>query len=84
MDDCKLNDYLEKEYGIKENQSYNVLFKLEDTRMTTQVKGIILNFCPSQLVLKSDKGLYIIHPRNIIEMRPIPNMHLTNTPKNRA
>lgn len=80
MNDCKLNDYLEKEFGIKENQNYSVLFKLEDTRMTTQVKGIILNFCPSQLVLKSDKGLYIIHPRNIIEMRPISKINSNQTP----
>lgn len=84
MDDCKLNDYLEKEFGIKENQNYSVLFKLEDIREVTKVKGIILNFHPSQMVLKSNKGLYIIHPKNIVEMRPIPNMHLTNTPEKQS
>lgn len=65
-------DYLEKEFGIKQKeQDYNILFKLEESRNTIEVKGEILNFCSSQLVLKSTKGLYIIHPRNIIEMRPI-------------
>lgn len=65
-------DYLEKEYGIKENERhYSVIFELEGCHDTIQVKGEVLNFHPGQLVLKSDKGLYIVKPRKIIEMRPI-------------
>lgn len=65
-------DYLEKEYGIKENEKYySILFKLEEVKDTINIKGKILNFCPSQVVIKTQKGLYIIKPRNIIEMRPI-------------
>lgn len=67
-------DYLEKEYGIKKDEKdYSIVFKSElyQFNSTIQVKGEILNFCPSQIVLKSNKGLYIIHPRNIIEMQPI-------------
>lgn len=65
-------DYLEEEYGIKENErDYSIWFKLEYSGDVIQVKGEILNFCPSQIVIKSDKGLYIIKPRNVVEMRPI-------------
>lgn len=71
MENNKSIHHLEEEYGIKENQQYSVTFKLEDTKFTTKVKGVVLNFCSGQLVLKSDKGLYIIHPRNIVEMMPI-------------
>jgi hypothetical protein len=37
-------DFLESEYGIKENQHYSIFFKLEQSRETIQVKGEILNF----------------------------------------
>lgn len=67
-----VTDYLQNEYGIKENERYySVSFRLEEIHNVIQIKGEILNFCPTQLVLKSNKGLYIIHPKNIVEMRPI-------------
>lgn len=73
-------DYLEKEYGIKENERYySVIFELDGRcHDTMQVKGEVLNFHPAQLVLKSNKGLYIIKPRNIIEMLPIKSKNKIN------
>lgn len=63
---------LKEEYGIEENQIYFLAFRtfsgIED-----YVTGEILNFHPTQLVFKSEKGIYIIRPREIRELRPIHN-----------
>lgn len=63
-------DCLEREYGIKEENYYSICFK-SDAYGEIYVKGKILNFSSSQMVFKSDKGLFIIKPRNVIEMIPL-------------
>lgn len=68
----KIIDTLEDLYGIKDRDSYIIFFKSEKYEGSMiEVKGEILNFHPTQVVLKGEKGLYIISPKNIIEMRPI-------------
>lgn len=62
---------LEDLFGIKNNQQYVIVFKHEIRNgAKNTVKGEILNFCPSQIIVKSEKGLYILQPMNILEMTP--------------
>jgi hypothetical protein len=67
-------DFLEKEYGIKEGQSYQISYE-NDTRDKYYIKkGLIVNFTPQQIVVKSDMGLHIFRPRYITEMKPLDKL----------
>lgn len=71
----KEKDCLEENFGIKKNARYIVHFTIKNGRLedwcTKAISGKILNFCPSQLIIKSNDGLYIIEPCNITQMYPI-------------
>lgn len=65
-------DYLEKEYGIKEDTVYKLVFKECKQGEEKTVTGVILNFCPStNIVMKTDVGLIIIDYKNIVRLYPI-------------
>jgi len=67
-------DFLEKEYGIKEGQSYKITYE-NDVRESYYIKKcLILNFTPNQIIAKSDKGLHIFKPRYITEMKPLDKL----------
>lgn len=67
-------DFLEKEYGIKEGQSYQITYE-NDARDRYYIKKcLIVNFTPQQIVVKSEQGLHIFKPRYITEMKPLDNL----------
>jgi len=67
-------NFLEKQYGIKEGQSYQISYE-NDTRDKYYIKkGLIVNFTPQQIVVKSYMGLHIFRPRYITEMKPLDKL----------
>jgi hypothetical protein len=67
-------NFLDKEYGIKEGQSYKIIYE-NDARDTYYInKGIIVNFTPRQIIVKSDKVLHIFKPIYITEMKPLDKL----------
>jgi len=67
-------NFLDKEYGIKEGQSYKITYE-NDARDTYYIKkGIIINFTQQQIIVKSDKGLHIFKPKYITEMNPLDKL----------
>jgi hypothetical protein len=67
-------NFLDKEYGIKEGQSYKITYE-NDTRGIYNInKGLIINFTPQQIIVKSDKGLHIFKPKYITEMKPLDKL----------
>jgi hypothetical protein len=69
-------DYLEKEFGIKEGQSYQIAYENDMRDKYYIKKGLIVNFTPQQIVVKSDKGLHIFKPRYITEMKPLDKLSI--------
>lgn len=61
---------LEDMFGIKEGDCYCIIYKSEIFGYDVKVEGEILNFHPSQIVMKAKSGLFIIRPRDVKEMRP--------------
>ena len=65
--------YLEKEWGIKDNILYGIIYKSEQTG-ERKFFGEIINFNPYQVFIIDDKmGLAILSIKNIISMIPIKN-----------
>ena len=63
--------YLEKEWGIKDNILYGIIYKSEQTG-ERKLFGEIINFNPYQVFIIDDKmGLAILSIKNIISMIPI-------------
>ena len=63
--------YLEKEWGIKDNILYGIIYKSEQTG-ERKFFGEIINFNPYQVFIIDDKmGLAILSIKNIISMIPI-------------
>ena len=63
--------YLEKEWGIKDNILYGIIYKSEQTG-ERKIFGEIINFNPYQVFIIDDKmGLAILSIKNIISMIPI-------------
>ena len=63
--------YLEKEWGIKDNILYGIIYKSEQTG-ERKIFGEIINFNPYQVFIIDDKmGLAILSLSNIISMIPI-------------
>ena len=63
--------YLEKEWGIKDNILYGIIYKSEQTG-ERKIFGEIINFNPYQVFIIDDKmGLAILRIKNIISMIPI-------------
>ena len=63
--------YLEKEWGIKDNILYGIIYKSEQTG-ERKIFGEIINFNPYQVFIIDDKmGLAVLSIKNIISMIPI-------------
>ena len=63
--------YLEKEWGIKDNMLYGIIYESEQTG-ERKFFGEIVNFNPYQVFIIDDKmGLAILRIKNIISMIPI-------------
>ena len=63
--------YLEKEWGIKDNILYGIIYESEQTGQR-KFFGEIINFNPYQVFIIDDKmGLAILRIKNIISMIPI-------------
>ena len=63
--------YLEKEWGIKDNMLYGIIYESEQTGQR-KIFGEIINFNPYQVFIIDDKmGLAILSIKNIISMIPI-------------
>ena len=63
--------YLEKEWGIKDNILYGIIYESEQTR-ERKFFGEIINFNPYQVFIIDDKmGLAVLSIKNIISMIPI-------------
>ena len=63
--------YLEKEWGIKDNMLYGIIYESEQTG-ERKFFGEIVNFNPYQVFIIDDKmGLAILRVSNIISMIPI-------------
>ena len=63
--------YLEKEWGIKDNILYGIIYESEQTG-ERKFFGEIVNFNPYQVFIIDDKmGLAILSIKNIISMIPI-------------
>ena len=63
--------YLEKEWGIKDNILYGIIYESEQTGQR-KIFGEIINFNPYQVFIIDDKmGLAILSIKNIISMIPI-------------
>ena len=63
--------YLEREWGIKDNILYGIIYKSEQTG-ERKFFGEIINFNPYQVFIIDDKmGLAILRVSNIISMIPI-------------
>ena len=63
--------YLEKEWGIKDNMLYGIIYESEQTG-ERKFSGEIVNFNPYQVFIIDDKmGLAILSIKNIISMIPI-------------
>ena len=63
--------YLEKEWGIKDNILYGIIYESEQTG-ERKFFGEIINFNPYQVFIIDDKmGLTILSIKNIISMIPI-------------
>ena len=63
--------YLEKEWGIKDNILYGIIYESEQTG-ERKFFGEIINFNPYQVFIIDDKmGLAILSIKNIISMIPI-------------
>ena len=63
--------YLEKEWGIKDNILYGIIYKSEQTGQR-KFFGEIINFNPYQVFIIDDKmGLAVLSIKNIISMIPI-------------
>lgn len=63
--------YLEKEWGIKDNILYGIIYKSEQTG-ERKFLGEIINFNPYQVFIIDDKmGLAVLSIKNIISMIPI-------------
>ena len=63
--------YLEKEWGIKDNILYGIIYESEQTG-ERKFFGEIINFNPYQVFIIDDKmGLAVLSIKNIISMIPI-------------
>ncbi len=63
--------YLEKEWSIKDNMLYGIIYESEQTG-ERKFSGEIINFNPYQVFIIDDKmGLAILSIKNIISMMPI-------------
>ena len=63
--------YLEKEWGIKDNMLYGIIYESEQTG-ERKFSGEIVNFNPYQVFIIDNKiGLTILNIKNIISMIPI-------------
>ena len=63
--------YLEKEWGIKDNILYGIIYESEQTG-DRRFFGKIINFNPYQVFIIDDKmGLAVLSIKNIISMIPI-------------
>ena len=63
--------YLEKEWGIKDNILYGIIYESEQTGQR-KFFGEIINFNPYQVFIIDDKmGLAVLRIKNIISMIPI-------------
>ena len=63
--------YLEKEWGIKDNMLYGIIYESEQTG-ERKIFGEIINFNPYQVFIIDDKmGLAVLSIKNIISMIPI-------------
>lgn len=63
--------YLEKEWGIKDNMLYGIIYESEQTG-ERKFFGEIINFNPYQVFIIDDKmGLAVLSIKNIISMIPI-------------
>ena len=63
--------YLEKEWGIKDNILYGIIYESEQTG-ERKFSGKIINFNPYQVFIIDDKmGLAVLSIKNIISMIPI-------------
>ena len=63
--------YLEKEWGIKDNMLYGIIYESEQTG-ERKFSGEIVNFNPYQVFIIDDKmGLAVLSIKNIISMIPI-------------
>ena len=70
--------YLEKEWGIKDNILYGIIYKSEQTG-ERKFFGEIINFNPYQVFIIDDKmGLAILRIKNIISMIPIKEREKIN------
>ena len=63
--------YLEKEWGIKDNMLYGIIYESEQTG-DRRFFGKIINFNPYQVFIIDEKlGLTILSIKNIISMIPL-------------
>ena len=63
--------YLEKEWGIKDNMLYGIIYESEQTG-ERKFSGEIVNFNPYQVFIIDDKmGLAVLSIKNIVSMIPI-------------
>ena len=70
--------YLEKEWGIKDNILYGIIYESEQTGQR-KFFGEIINFNPYQVFIIDDKmGLAILSIKNIISMIPIKTREKIN------
>ena len=70
--------YLEKEWGIKDNILYGIIYESEQTGQR-KFFGEIINFNPYQVFIIDDKmGLAILRIKNIISMIPIKEREKIN------
>ena len=68
--------YLEKEWGIKDNILYGIIYESEQTG-ERKIFGEIINFNPYQVLIIDDKmGLAILSIKNIISMIPIKKRNI--------
>lgn len=74
----KKMSYLEKEWGIKDNMLYRIIYESEQTG-EREFSGEIINFNPYQVFIIDDKmGLAILRVSNIISMMPIKEREKIN------
>ena len=67
----KETSYLEKEWGIKDNMLYGIIYESEQTG-ERKFSGEIVNFNPYQVFMIDSKiGLTILSVSNIISMIPL-------------
>ena len=57
-------------YGIKEDQTYLIVF-LDKCNKRHHIRGKIIDFNEPQFTINTNDGLYIIEKINIEELRPI-------------